>query len=353
MKRYYSDVIQFKGDHYDFGLKQGELLKDSPILQRREKQWKTRRKRDFIIHEQEAIGLFSTFHPSMLDELQGLADALQWTMKDALREFGGYYLEYVKSGCSIVTGSEFMIRNYDSHPRYYEGRYVIYQPTDDGYATIGPSMQITGRTDGMNEKGLAMGYNFINRIGRGDGFLCNMIGRLILETCANVDEAIALLKEIPHRTTFSYVLTDPCGETYVVEASPRKVIARRSNVSTNHFEVLTEENRNRTGESIRRQKEIEHQKQHGMDVYEAYQILNNEERDVFSNKYDASAGTIHTSAYLPREGKAFFAIGGNRMPVIFDFNQYLQGKKLHITQIKGMLEYHEPFVNMDEASDEH
>ena len=25
----------------------------------------------------------------MLDELQGLADALNWTMEDALREFGG------------------------------------------------------------------------------------------------------------------------------------------------------------------------------------------------------------------------------------------------------------------------
>lgn len=161
MNHYYSDVIQFKGSHYDFGFKQGELLKDSPTLDNREKQNAAKRRRHFHINEQEAIQLFSKHLPSILDELQGLADALNWTLKEALREFGGYYVDYEESGCSILTGSEFMVRNYDSHPAYCEGRYVIYQPTDGGYATIGPSMQITGRTDGMNEKGLAMAITLL------------------------------------------------------------------------------------------------------------------------------------------------------------------------------------------------
>lgn|SRR5699024_2322835 len=347
MDYYYSDVIQFKGSHYDFGFEQGELLKDSPLLFNREEQWASQRRRHFYINEQEVIKSFSKHHPSMLEEFEGLADALGWEIEDALREFGGYYVDYAESGCSILTGNDFMVRNYDSHPAYYEGRYVIYQPTDHGYATIGPSMQITGRTDGMNEKGLVMGYNFINRVGEGNGFLCNMIGRLILETCATIEEAVTLLKELPHRTTFSYVLTDLSGVTYVVEASPRKVIARKSNVSTNHFEVLTEENRYRTTESVRRQTEIEKQNRKRLDVSHAYQLLNDREKDVFSNKYDASAGTIHTSAYLPKEGKAFYAIGGNQMPVIFDFYSYLAGKRIYVKQIKGMLEYHKPFVNME------
>lgn len=351
MNHFFSDVIQFKGSHYDFGYMQGELLKESPILFNREKQWAAKRKRHFSINEKEAIQLFSKFLPGMLDELQGLADALNWTMEDALIDFGGYYVDYEESGCSILTGSDFIIRNYDSHPGYYEGRYVIYQPTDRGYATIGPSMQITGRTDGMNEKGLAMGYNFINRVGSENGFLCNMIGRIILETCANVEEAITLLKEIPHRTSFSYVLTDPSGETFVVEASPRKVIARKSNISTNHFEVLTEENRYRTDDSIRRQGALESQRSEDLDIYTAYQLLNDKEKEIFSSKYDASAGTIHTSAYIPRERKALFAIGGNQMPVIFDFNRYLEGERINVKQIKGILDYHTPFVNMNRVYD--
>ncbi len=347
MKHYESDVIQFRGNHYDFGYKQGELLKDSPILYNREKQWATKRKYHFNVNEEEAIRLFTKFFPKMLDELQGLADALAWELKDALREFGGLYAEYERSGCSIITGAQYMIRNYDANPAFYEGRYMIYQPTDGGYATIGPSMQITGRTDGMNEKGLAMGYNFINRRGLANGFLCNMIGRMVLETCANVDEAIALLKAIPHRISFSYVLTDPSGESYVVEASPRKVLARKSTISTNHFEMLIEENRYRMDDSIRRQEKLAADKKNIQDVHAAYQLLNNEEHDIFAHKYDASAGTIHTAAYLPQEKKALFAIGNNRMPVVFDFNRYVAGERIHVTKIKGALAYNLPFATME------
>ncbi|WP_106768850.1 C45 family autoproteolytic acyltransferase/hydolase [Paenibacillus faecalis] len=347
MNHFYSDIIQFKGNHYDFGFMQGEILKESPILTNRKKQYAKSRKRHFNINKEEAIQLFSKFIPSMLDELHGLADALNWSIEDSLTEFGGYYVDYEQSGCSILTGSKYLIRNYDSHPGYYEGRYTIYNPTDAGYAVIGPSMQITGRTDGMNEKGLVMGYNFINRIDSGNGFVCNMIGRIILETCANVGEAISLLKEIPHRTSFSYVLLDPSGETFVVEASPRKVVARKSNISTNHFELLTEENRYHMDDSVRRFNELKKQKSLDPDIYEAYRILNDKEKDVFSNKYAVSAGTIHTSAYIPSERKALFAIGGNRMPVIFDFDRYLEGQKINIKQIRGVLDFDTPFVNMD------
>lgn len=76
MKQYYSDVLQFKGSHYHFGYLQGELLKNSPMLFNREKQWATTRQHHFNINEQEAIQLFSKLIPSMLDELQGLVDAL-------------------------------------------------------------------------------------------------------------------------------------------------------------------------------------------------------------------------------------------------------------------------------------
>lgn len=347
MKPVYSDIIQFRGGHYDFGFMQGEALRESPILANREKQWGPKRKYHFSIDEQEVKSAILQFAPGVWEEIEGLCDALQWHMHDAIREFGGYYLEYGKSGCSIFTGEDYMVRNYDNHPASYEGRYVLYQPTDGGYAIAGPSMQITGRIDGINEKGLAMGYNFVNRVRSDSGFICNMIGRLILESCASVSEAVDLLKEIPHRHSFNYVLLDKQGKSYVVEASPRRVEVHHSNACTNHFEKITEENRYRTDESMNRQASMMLQGKNSLDAYQAFQMMNNTNNGVFSSKYGAWAGTLHTSAYFPREMKAWFSLGGDQKPVMLDFQKWLDGEKLRIKQIKGTLDSNSSFVNMD------
>src|SRR5699024_292623 len=237
--------------------------------------------------------------PPIWDEICGLADALNMSMGEAVQLFGGYYQEYVPSGCSIFTDSQYLIRNYDSHPRSYEGRYVFYQPTDGGYAVVGPSMQITGRIDGINEKGLVMGYNFTHRKHSEDGFLCNMIGRLILETCADIKEAIQLLKTIPHRHSFSYALLDRTGTSYVVEASPKQVTARRSNVFTKHIHCLVKDNRNPQNESRRREPDIIDQQQPATDPSPAIQAMNDPAYNHYSFKNDAAAGTLQTAAYFP------------------------------------------------------
>lgn len=320
MQQIYSDIIQFRGSHYDFGYMQGELLKDSITITNRRKQWKIR-KPHFSISEDEVKQAILEVAPGIWDELIGLRDGLHMPMEEVLKEFGGYRLDYVKSGCSIFTGSDYMIRNYDFHPRTYEGRYTIFQPDDQGYAVIGPSQRITGRMDGMNEKGLAMGYNFIHRRKPGEGFICNMIGRMVLENCANVEEAISLLKDIPHRHSFSYIVLDENGETFAIEATPRGVEVRRSNVCTNHFEVLKEENRHHLDDSYKRMQAIRQQQDKATDGYHAFRMMNDTDRGIFSDKYKNWAGTIHTSAYFPKEKKVWFALGGDRKPVIFDFDK--------------------------------
>src|SRR5699024_5872395 len=182
MLEVYSDVIQFRGTHRAYGEYQGRQLLKTPILPNRMEQWGPKKERHFIIDPNAFTTYMKNLAPGILDEIRGLAEVTNLDWHEAIRLFSGYYLEFRRSGCSVFTDSKYMIRNYDSHPRSYEGRYLLYEPTDGGYATIGPSMQITGRIDGMNEKGLAMAYNFTHRKQSTDGFLCNMIGRLILET---------------------------------------------------------------------------------------------------------------------------------------------------------------------------
>ncbi|WP_087973461.1 C45 family autoproteolytic acyltransferase/hydolase [Oceanobacillus rekensis] len=344
MTKVFSDIIQFSGNHYDFGYRQGELLKDSSILKHRKDQTKLRW-RHFLFEESEVRQMFSLFAPAIWEEIHGLADALSMKLPDAIREFGGYYYEYGRSGCSIFTDSDYMIRNYDNAPHTYEGRYLLYKPTDQGYAVIGPSMQITGRTDGLNEKGLVLGYNFVNRKKSDDGFLCNMVGRIVLETCANVEEAVSLLKEIPPRNSFNYVLLDQTGKSVIAEVSPRNVTIRQANICTNHFEALTDENRYQMDDSIRREDNMKKLQTNVTDPYHAYQMLNDTDKGIFSKKYGAFSGTLHTAAYLPKEMKAWFALGGNRPPMIFDFGKWLNGEKLHATRIKGELDSTNAFIN--------
>lgn len=347
MKPYYSDVFQFRGSHYDFGYMQGHQLKNSPILANRERQWRPREKRHFIVEPEISMKMLRQIAPQVLDEIQGLADALEISMPEAFKKFGGYYLELTRSGCSIFAANDFFVRNYDSHPRGYEGRYIFYQPTDSGYAFMGPTMQITGRIDGMNEKGLVIGYNFTHTKKSADGFMCSMIARLVLETCANTDEAVTLLKEIPHRHSFSYVVQDQKGIPYVIEASPRNVAVRQSNICTNHFHMLHEENRYRQEESLQREQNIINKQQNASKPYEAFKIMNSLNEGIASAKYDASAGTIHTSVYMPKGLKVLFVIGLDKKPVIFDFNKWLQGENINITKIKGELDFDKPFVNME------
>ncbi|WP_175987800.1 C45 family peptidase [Bacillus sp. Marseille-Q1617] len=350
MKTIHSDIIQFRGNHYDFGYMQGERIKDSITVKNRENQWKVRKPR-FSIDVNETKEVITRFAPGIWDELLGLEEALEWPMEKILQEFGGYRVDYVRSGCSILTGQDYMVRNYDYHPKTYEGRYVFYQPTDTGYGMIGPSQRVTGRMDGMNEKGLAVGYNFMHRKNPGGGFICCMIGRLILESAASVDEAVDLLKEIPHRHSFSYVVHDKSSQTFIVETSPRGVEVRQSNTCTNHFEIMKDENRNHLVDSKRRLAVMEKRRGGHSGIDDAFRLLNDSDGGVFSDLYGSWAGTIHTSAYLPKEMKAWFALGGDRDPVVFDFADWLKGDDVDMIQINGEVDTDISFVHMDEGAD--
>ncbi|ANU18870.1 acyl-CoA--6-aminopenicillanic acid acyltransferase [Planococcus plakortidis] len=345
MKKIHSEIIEFRGSHYDYGMMQGIALKESITLHNRRGQWKSKRPR-FVIDPAEAQAAFNEYAPKLWDELKGLEDSLQLPIDEVLRDFGGYRIDAPPSGCSIVTGEDFLVRNYDFHPQTYEGRFCLFQP-EEGNALIGPSQRILGRMDGMNEHGLAMGYNFMHRKNPGDGFVCYMIGRIILESCATIEEAVDLVKDIPHRGSFSYVVTDKGGATKVIEATPRKVAVRDAIACTNHFEIQQHENRNYLKDSYERLSIIEQNAEDAMEAYRAYRLFNDTGRGLFSNLYKSWAGTIHTSVYLPKEREVWFALGGDQEPEVFNFGEWLAGKPVRNRSVHGQIETGIGFAHTD------
>src|SRR5699024_2663726 len=109
-----------------------------------------------------------------------------------------------------------------------------------------------------------------------------------------------LLQEIPHRHSFIYALLDPKG-AYIVEASPREVAVRQGEACANHFDILTEENRYRMDDTTRRVSILEGEQDAMDDMAFAYEMMNNQERGVFSSNYGAWSGTIHTAIYHPKK----------------------------------------------------
>lgn len=80
MKKIYSNIIEYRGTHYDFGFLQGELLRDSLLVKNREKQWKVRRPR-FTVPEEEVKRAITSVAPKIWEEIIGLQDALKWPME--------------------------------------------------------------------------------------------------------------------------------------------------------------------------------------------------------------------------------------------------------------------------------
>src|SRR5699024_5787586 len=98
---YISDVLQFRDTHYEFCIYQGKKLRHSPTLENRQRLFKKREHRHFQTDKSLTMDHLSALSPKLIDEIQGLSDALKMPIDDAYKYFGGYYLELVRRGCSI------------------------------------------------------------------------------------------------------------------------------------------------------------------------------------------------------------------------------------------------------------
>ena len=201
----------------------------------------TPEKRSFVRASRPAV---KTHTPDLLCELDGLAAAGGWEPAPiaAIPIALGY-----EAGCSVVAvsgehtvdGSPRFGRNYDCFTSFADFAELFRTDPADGLASVGCSDHWTGRQDGVNEVGLAVGHTFVPNDGPQPGIMFGLATRWVLDNCRTVSEAVAFLERIPHARNTTFVMADANGAVAIVEASPERVRTRAPDdgiaVATNHF----------------------------------------------------------------------------------------------------------------------
>lgn len=218
---------------------------------------------------EEALHFFEHHCPGLSDEIHGFADALGVAPERVV-----YYafshnppVDFVGGSCSQVVvmpshsadGHLRVARNYDFNHRMTEMRLALTR-IEGQAAHLGFSELQFGRYDGLNEHGLCVtmsGGAPLAPVEPGGCMFWSLI-RTVLDRCATVAEALAVIEGIPLSFNLNLVLADRTGEAALVEmASSHRAVKRIREgtlVATNHFALpgMKPHDVNRTWNSVER-----------------------------------------------------------------------------------------------------
>ena len=337
-------IVQCRGTPYETGRAQARLFAATPKGRAFLRKKTTRFPWWFNIGAEQR--LFARYAPSLWEELTGLADELRIPMDWAALRFGNNGMRPPMGGCSAAIAPGVYGRNYDFTPRYYDARFTLLQASGS-HASIGSTHQLTGRLDGMNEKGLTIGLHLVKKSPRFPGLSSDLIVRMILDQCATTAEAVERLRQFPHAMQYNYSLLDANGMAAVVEASAGVVAARTGEwlACTNHFQSPVLEARNRpvpASYSKYRLPPLEAWASDGLSAEQMFTALNRSTSPAFFHSYLRGGGTLHTLVSEPAKRRVLIGIGGDAAALEEDmldvsFDQWLAGDDLPISQLGGQL----------------
>lgn len=288
--------------------------------------------------------MFARFSPALWEELGGIAEGLAIPMERAVLCFGNAGMRPPIGGCSAVMSNGVYGRNYDYKPRRYGARFALVQ-VKGSHASVGASELLAGRLDGMNECGLAIGLHLVRMRPRLSGLLCVLIVRLVLDQCATTEEAVALLRRIPHAMQYNYSLLDANGVAAVVEAVPGSTAVRTGDwlACTNHFQspLLRPLNR-RAAHSQARLPPLEAWAAQRLSAAAMFTALNRSASPAFHHGYRRGAGTLHTIVAEPAKKRMLIGIGGDAAALEEDmldveFDRWLAGEDVPVDHLDGQL----------------
>ncbi len=337
MKPFRVDVLEARGTPYEVGRGLALAFLKTP----RGRAFARRRpRRPFAFSLKNAEAALGAWAPNIWEELHGIADGLAVPLERAVAEFSNGRLRYPRRGCSAVMSGGIYARNYDFGASRYDRTMMAIQP-QGVHASIGFADRFTGRLDGMNESGLAVGLHMVNQRTWQPGLVSILIVRMVLDQCADTRQALALLRRLPHGLGFNYSLLDAAGEAAVVEAAPGAVAVRQGDwlACTNHFQspAMQRFNRRVTRPSRKRLPPLEAWAARTMSADDLYRALNDSRSPAFFHAYAKGAGTLHTLVAEPAKRRLLVGIGGDATPTEIDVGAWVRGAPLPFAALEGQL----------------
>ena len=331
------DVLQIRDTSFNIGFRMGKLIQNKPIL------WTLESITKPEIDYQNMKSIYSTFAPHLLEEIEGLSQSLEISSDKAAALFSGYDVPKTEAmGCSTIITKDYYVRNYDFSPALYDGVFSLVQP-DKAFASAGYNLQIVGRHDGVNQEGLVAGLHFVSNNDYTKGVSPWTSIRMVLDSCSTTDDAINMLKEIPHSACYNFSFGDKKGNIAEVEASPGKVFVRRGQASitcVNHFQsdMLKDKNRSSIDGSVQRNNfllDFISQNLTHREMFDSFREINS---PVFFTDYDDLFGTLHTFSYAYQDSRILTAIARSNQVLDINFQDWVNGENVNEHILQGIIE---------------
>jgi predicted choloylglycine hydrolase len=194
-------------------------------------------------------GLIETEFPWLADELRGIADGAS-IRREAVTAWNINYALRSECSCFAFTDSDVgpimgnTLDEYNDTPTHTHANVVTLLRPSVGYACLGIGTAGSVRIGpGINEKGLCLGDTTVVTTDKCEvGMPKNVLFRALLQSCADVDEAIEFLGRYPdYRWSGTWCLADAHGRAAIVEKSHRKQSYRKAEAgvifAANDFET--------------------------------------------------------------------------------------------------------------------
>jgi predicted choloylglycine hydrolase len=337
MSEFLVDIIQIRDSSYNIGYKLGKYIHNKPLLNVLESITRPE------IDVESMKSIFLDLAPHLLEELEGFAYGLDISPEKSAAMFSGYDLPKTEAmGCSAMITKDFYVRNYDFSPALYDGIFSLVQP-EAVFATAGYNLQMIGRHDGINQKGLVVGLHFVSNNGYTKGISPWTAVRMVLDKCATVNDAIGMLKEIPHSACYNFSIGDNKGSMAVVEASPEKVVVRRGQTvlsCVNHFqdETLIDKNRSSIDGSVNRNSYLQEMGKKNLTRQDVFDDFKDKQSPLFFTDYEDLFGTLHTFSYSFQHSGIMTAIAQSDQVLDFNFQDWVNGMDIKEQVLRGKID---------------